>query len=748
MGDKREGTSTNEPDIQYRVAIETSMDGFWMYDMEGRLLEVNDAYVRSSGYSREELLAMRISDVEAQEVPAETAAHIEKILRDGYDRFESLHRSKDGRIWPVEVASSYVPGNGGRFFAFLRDITERKQVEEERRKSEERFRVLANSIPQLAWIAQADGHISWYNQRWYEYTGTNLEEMEGWGWQSVHDPEVLPRVNEQWKASLATGKPFDMVFPLRGADGRFRPFLSRGLPLLDSQGNVIQWFGTNTDISDQKRMEDALRESEEFNRRIIASSADCIKVLDLAGNLMSMSEGGQRLLEIADISRYLHSCWIDFWQEQDRPMVANAIAAARSGGVGQFQAYCPTEKGAPKWWDVVITPIPGADGDVERLLAVSRDITDKKRIEDALKAAKAEAERANNAKSRFLAAASHDLRQPLFALDLYVSSLETKLAPGNERLLKNMQDNLGSLSEMLSKLLDLSKLEAGVVAPEVSSFSVADMLGKVVSAHAPEATLKGLRLRCSPLRHTARTDPVLFERVVGNFVSNAIRYTDRGGVLIGCRRRRGKTWVEVWDTGMGIPADKTGEIFEEFKQLGNEERSRDKGSGLGLTIVAKTIELLGLEIRVQSRLGKGSLFAVELPLGEKGARPPEVEEKARIPLRVAVVDDDAGVRESLVFVLEETGHEVVSAATGAELLAQLGSRPPDIMISDYRLAHGENGFDTITAVRNAFGTHVPAIILTGDTDPELIRRMSNKNVQVQHKPLTFPTLQACIADLI
>jgi CheY-like chemotaxis protein len=303
------------------------------------------------------------------------------------------------------------------------------------------------------------------------------------------------------------------------------------------------------------------------------------------------------------------------------------------------------------------------------------------------------------------------------------------------------------LSETLAKLLDLSKLEAGVVTPEVAHFDVADLFDKVASAHAPEAKLKGLSLRCASPRLTARTDPVLFERVLGNLVSNAVRYTDRGSVLIGCRRRGGKTWVEVWDTGMGIPGDKTAEIFEEFKQLGNEERNREKGSGLGLAIVAKTADLLGLEIRVQSRLGKGSLFAVELPLGQKEIRVMTREESRYRPLRVAVVDDDIGVLESLVFVLEEAGHQVVAAATSAELLARLENLPPDVMVSDYRLAKGKNGFDAITAVRTAFGRPVPAVILTGDTDPELIRGMASKGVLVHHKPLTFSALQACIAEL-
>ncbi|MEN6584576.1 MAG: PAS domain S-box protein [Sulfuricella sp.] len=606
---------------QYREAIEIAMDGFWQFDMQGRLIEVNDAYVRSSGYSREELLSMRIPDLEAVENPEETIAHIQKILRDGYDRFESQHRRKDGSVWPVEVATSFVDHDGGRFYAFLRDVTERIETEA------------------------------------------------------------------------------------------------------------------------------ALRESEEFNRHIISSSADCIKVLDLAGNLLFMSEGGQRLLEIDDIGRYLNGCWIDFWQEQDRPAVRKAIAAANAGGVGQFRAYCPSEKSTPKWWDVVITPILGADGQTGRLLAVSRDITDRKQIEDALQAAKTEAERANNAKSRFLAAVSHDLRQPLFALDLYVSSLEGKLVPGNSRLLRNMKDNLASLSEMLAKLLDLSKLEAGIVTPEIANFAVTEVFEKLISAHAPEATQKALKLRCVPSRLIARTDAVLFERVLGNLVSNAVRYTEQGGIVIGCRFREGKAWVEVWDTGIGIPEDRTAEIFEEFKQLGNEERNRGKGSGLGLAIVAKTVELLGLKIRVHSRLGGGSLFAVELPLGQAESSATSGVESGRRRLRIALVDDDIGVRESLIFVLEEDGHQVVAAATGAELLSKLDERSPDIIISDYRLARGENGFDAITGVRAAYGRHLPALILTGDTCPELIRSMNESGIIVQHKPMKLHELNGVLTKL-
>jgi PAS domain S-box-containing protein len=371
----------------------------------------------------------------------------------------------------------------------VQDITLRKQAEEvlRQRESEAGFRVMANAMPQLAWIAQPNGDIIWFNEKWYGYTGTTPEQMGGGGWQLVHDPLMLPKVLERWEESIATGKPFEMVFPLRRADGSFRHFLTRAAPQLDPLGQILRWFGTNTDIAEQKSLEEALR------------------------------------------------------------------------------------------------------------------------------SANAESEQANAAKSRFLAAASHDLRQPLQALGLYLGVLGGKLSPADAPIMKNIDVCVTSLSRLLTDLLDMSKLDAGVVATNPSRFAINDMLDTVVSGHAPVAERKGLRLRQVTSGLIADTDPVLLERIVGNLVANAIRYTDRGGVVVGCRRSGGKAWIEVWDSGIGIPLGKTAEIFEEFSQLGNHERNSEKGTGLGLAIVRKTAALLGLEVRVASRLGRGSMFAIELP---------------------------------------------------------------------------------------------------------------------------------------
>jgi signal transduction histidine kinase len=244
-----------------------------------------------------------------------------------------------------------------------------------------------------------------------------------------------------------------------------------------------------------------------------------------------------------------------------------------------------------------------------------RDVTASVEAKRALEQAKMAAENANEAKSRFLAAASHDLRQPLQALSLYLGVLAQRLPPENSSVMRYIDICVTSLNELLSDLLDLSKLEAGVVEPKQSDFPVSQILDKVVAGYAGAAREKGLRLRVVPSRLHASTDPVLFERIVTNLVSNALRYTRQGGTVIGCRHRAGRIWLEICDTGIGIPEDQQEVIFEEFRQLANPERSREKGSGLGLAIVRKTARLLGLDVRVSSQPGRGSTFAVELPLG-------------------------------------------------------------------------------------------------------------------------------------
>ncbi len=375
-----------------------------------------------------------------------------------------------------------------------------------------------------------------------------------------------------------------------------------------------------------------------------------------------------------------------------------------------------------------------------------RDITARKHAADELKAARAAAENASRAKSRFLAAVSHDLRQPLSAISLFASVL-TQGTPEQNAIVGHIQDSVARLSELLSDLLDVSKLEAGVISPNHHRFAMEAFLNGLIAPHVAEAARKQLRLRMRCCEAVVHTDELLLRRIVGNIVSNAVRYTKHGGVLLACRRRQGRLWLEVWDTGVGIPEEQTQLVFEEFTQLTDD--SRNQGSGLGLAIVSKMAGLLGLEMRLRSRPGHGSVFAVQLPevlsLADAAPVPAPHPQHA---LRIALVEDNQDVLQALVLSLEFAGHEVVGAASGHELLQRLGAQAPDVLISDYRLGAGKTGFDVIAAVRLAFGPELPAFLITGDTDAALIRRMDEHGIQVIFKPLQVDTLLAAIQGVV
>lgn len=369
------------------------------------------------------------------------------------------------------------------------------------------------------------------------------------------------------------------------------------------------------------------------------------------------------------------------------------------------------------------------------------------------------AEAAVLAKSRFLAAASHDLRQPLHALTLLVTALRERVKEDEaRRLAEHIEASAAAMESLLNALLDLSKLDAGVVEAHPVCFPVNRVLKSVERQFAPLAQEKGLRLAVHPTALWAYTDPVLMERILANLVANALRYTDRGRVLIGARRVQ-QDWIrmEVWDTGRGIPSEYQMRIFEEYFQLDNPERHRDKGLGLGLAIVARLAQLLGGRVSVRSQLDRGSCFQFRVarcaPATQQRVSTVPASPGFALPLEnalIAFIDDDEAILSAMVEVFDHWG---VALAVGEDAeqvrkeLEELGSKP-DIILCDYRLRDGHTGIEAIQTLRDAFGQHIAAALLTGDTAPDTIQAIKASNLPVLHKPLKPAKLRAFLSHLL
>ncbi|MCJ2138620.1 hybrid sensor histidine kinase/response regulator [Methylobacterium sp. E-066] len=369
--------------------------------------------------------------------------------------------------------------------------------------------------------------------------------------------------------------------------------------------------------------------------------------------------------------------------------------------------------------------------------------------------ARRDAEYANTAKSQFLAAASHDLRQPVHALGLFLQALsQTSLAGPQRRILQNAQTANVASTDMLNTLLDFSRLEAGVVTPRPKAFELQPLLDKIENDLAHLADAKGLIYRTPQTDLAIVSDAALLELVLRNLVLNAIRYTDHGGLLIGCRRRSANVSIEVYDTGIGIPEDKREEIFREFYQLGNPERDRHQGLGLGLAIARGIAGALGHVLSLSSREGSGSVFRILVPrtLEVEAAddRPAGNLEGGRLTgSRIMIVDDDAIVRDAMMALLSGWGCLCWAFEDPSDVARFPGHEPaPDALICDYRLRGGQTGAEAIAMLRQHWKRPIPAILITGDTAPVRMREASDSGVPLIHKPVRPDLLRSALIALI
>jgi two-component system, sensor histidine kinase and response regulator len=594
------------------------------------------------------------------------------------------------------------------------DITELKRVEEVLRESEAWFRFLANAMPQIVWTARPDGSAQWVNQRCEEYTGIPPAEILGEGWLAAIHPDDRDGVMTRWLADVVEGVGHDMEYRIRGADGRYRWFKSRGLPVRDESGRVVQWLGTITDIDDQKRAEEALREGERRFRTLAEALPHMVWTAEPDG---AHDYFNARTTEYTGLTREQLRGW--HWRSTIHPEDLPRCLELWSRSIATGEPYeieyrLRRADGAFRWHLARALALRDDSGRITKWFGSCIDIDDQNRAQQALREAKEVAEAANRAKDEFLANVSHEIRTPMNAiLGMTELALETPGSDAQRQYLTIVKSSADALLNVINDLLDFSKIEAGKLELDHAGFSLRSILGETLRALALRAHKKGLELVCQiqpDVPDALIGDAGRLRQILLNLVGNAIKFTEEGEVVVrievgptgagtepdSLEDRSGPSQMlgfSVSDTGIGIPLDKQQKIFQAFEQEDNSTTRRYGGTGLGLSIAKCLVALMRGAIGVESEPGRGSTFHFTARFGLQADQPvqpivpPLVELQG---LRVLVVDDNATNRRILEGWLRGWRTEPTVVAGGLEALdalwrASASGRPFPLVVLDARM---------------------------------------------------------------
>jgi PAS domain S-box-containing protein len=502
-------------------------------------------------------------------------------------------------------------------FITIQDITERRQAEREVRQSEERFRTLANSMPQLASMAGADGFILWYNQRWYDYTGMTPQQMAGWGWQSAHDPAVLPTVLSKWRDAIALAQPFEMEFPLRGADGTFRNFLTRVQPMKDSEGRLVQWFGTTTDVDELKRIEQALRVTQARLESTLEAGSIGTWTWDIGSDRLIADEFTARMFSLATgaaAEGLPVAAYLQVVHEEDRAAVADALGRAiQLCSTYDIEYRVWQSDGAFRWLQARGRVESDGAGQATYFHGAVIDITDRKLSELSLRDNNRQLTRSNRDLEDFAYIASHDLKTPLGGIKsaaLWLQEDLHDLSDESRKLLGLMRSRINRMEKLLDDLLTYSQV--GRTDTAASESKLTDIFASIIEVLNPPAHIQ-VRLEGElPVTVTASAQ---LEQVLRNLINNAIKHHDKqnGEVILSGKRMGDFVEFVVRDDGPGILPQFHDKIFQLFQTL--KRRDEVEGTGMGLAIVKKLVERQNCRITVHSQgNGAGTQFRFQWPI--------------------------------------------------------------------------------------------------------------------------------------
>jgi PAS domain S-box-containing protein len=612
--------------------------------------------------------------------------------------------------------------------------------------SEEQFHALADNIPNLAWIANGEGWIYWYNKRWYEYTGKTPSEMEGWGWQSVHDPEVLPGVLDKWTSSIKTGEPFDMIFPLKAADKTFRPFLTRVVPVKDQAGTITNWFGTNTDISDRVQAEELLKEQnkELVQFRELAVDEMQNKTQLLNGILQYApvivykinSEGTITNAMGSGIKSISPQKSIDGMRVEDLSLDISINKIYNDGE--NFRSYISQGMLNGREWYFDNYFFPDRVSNNGGIIGIGMEITAQKEISKQLNYEKERAQNASYFKTRFLANMSHEIRTPLNAIMGFAEVLtKQELEREKQKEYLNHINSSGSLLlKLIGDILDLSKIEEGKLSLQDESFYFKEVLSSAILPYKFKANEKGLTFSLhfdEFIPDYVIGDCYRIKQVVINLIGNALKFTEQGKINIWFSNETNSNTkeecnitIKISDTGIGVNDENKKAIFQSFTQADSTVVRKYGGSGLGLSIVKQLVDKMGGEIWVEdNHEGQGSIFFVTLKLKVDNSKTkPLLSDKGpsfqklsfKNEIKILTVEDNPINQDLVAIVLKSLGAKVDFANNGVEGIEKFKQNTYDLILMDVQMPV-MGGFEATRIIRT-MNASIPVIGLTANVYKE------------------------------
>ncbi|MCE9548706.1 MAG: PAS domain S-box protein [Planctomycetia bacterium] len=878
-----------------RTTLASIGDAVITTDMNGCISNMNAVAESLTGWTNADAVGLSL-DVTFHIVNEETRQPVSnpamRALKEGVVVGLANHTiliSKDGTERPIDDSAAPIRCKEGVIVGCVlvfRDITERRRADEALRNRERQFRTLADSIPQLAWMASPNGEVFWYNRRWFEFTGTTLEQMAGWGWQSVHDPHELSRVLDKWKESIATARPFEMVFPLKGQDGEYRQFLTLVRPLLDEQGQVVRWFGTNTDVTEAKRAEEEVRESrsrlestlvagevgtwefdivhnivrvdknlafmlgmpekagtggpiEEYMQaihpddrprvaevieratqsgeryevefRLVAPDStirwmvargrieqdatgravqmpgvvvdvtqrrlaeddrhkfvtlaetitDFVGMCDLSGKAFYVNDAGMRMVGLDSLAQLQNTPVQEFFFPEDQQTILHEFfPAVLEKGDGEIEVrFRHFKTGHAIWMLYKVVALTDFQGSRVGLATVSRDITQRRQLEDNLRQLASDLSESSRRKDEFLATLAHELRNPLAPIRNGLQLM--KLAQGDAQSMEHaralMERQLVQLVRLVDDLLDVSRITRGKIDLRRERVDLASIIQQAVETSRPaiEMARQALTVTLPPQPMFLHGDAVRLVQVFSNLLNNSCKYSEpEGHITVTAKRHDKQVVVSIKDTGIGIPAEMLPRIFEMFTQIDQSLGRSGGGLGIGLTLVQRLVELHNGSVSAASAgAGHGSEFTVRLPILEDEPQPLSGQEAGEPSVtsgrRILVVDDNRDSASSLAMLLKLTGNETQTAFDGLAALEAAENFQPDAVLLDIGLPQ-LNGYEVAQKIREqAWGKNMVLIALTGwgqDEDRQRSKEAGFNSHMV--KPVDHAALAKLLADLL